>query len=299
MKIHQMFETGRPVLSFEVFPPKRDGDISSIYKTIEDLAQVGPDYISVTYGAAGSERGNETLHIASTIKREYGIEALAHLTGVKADEAEIGKILDLYNAYDIQNILALRGDLDTHDLNDINGTPSNGRFKYASELIAHIKKTDRFSIGAACYPEQHIEARSRTTDLIHLKEKVDAGADFLVTQLFFDNEKFYDFRNEARSLDIDVPITVGIMPVLARKQIERIVALSGAYLPEKFKKILVKYEHKPAVLQDAGIAYACEQIVDLLSSGVDGIHIYVMNKPEVARRILDNIGGIMKAELWK
>ena len=293
MKIHQMFETGRPVLSFEVFPPKRDGDISSIYQTIEDLAQVGPDYISVTYGAAGSERGSQTLHIASAIKREYGIEALAHLTGVKADEAEIEKILDLYDAHDIQNILALRGDLETND------TPGSNRFRYASDLITHIKKTDRFSIGAACYPEQHIEARSRTTDLIHLKEKVDAGADFLVTQLFFDNEKFYDFRTEARSLDIDVPITVGIMPVLARRQIERIVALSGAYLPDKFKKILVKYEHKPAALQDAGIAYACEQIVDLLSSGVDGIHIYVMNKPEVARRILDNIGGIMKAELWK
>ncbi len=287
MKIHDMFKSGKPVLSFEIFPPKRDGDVASVIRTIDELAVLKPNYISVTYGAAGSERGLDTVRMASKIKNEYQIEALAHLTSVGASEVDIKKILTIYKEHNLENILALRGDLDP------SAAESSRDFKYAADLVSFIKKEGDFSIAAACYPESHIEARSKTTDLIYLKDKVENGVDFLVTQLFFDNEQFYSFRNEVRSLDINIPITVGIMPVLNRKQIERMVALSGASLPDKFKKILVRYEDKPSALQDAGIAYACEQIVDLLSSGIDGIHLYVMNKPEVAQRIVRNISSIL------
>jgi len=289
MKINQIFEKKKPVLSFEIFPPKRDGDVNSIYKTIDELAQLSPDYISVTYGAAGSERSNATLDIASFIKREYQIESLAHLTCVSSSKDEIEHIFDKFEEEGIENILALRGDL-TEELR-----ASNRPFEYASDLISYIKDTRTFSVGAACYPEGHVEAKSRTVDLIHLRDKVNKGADFLVTQLFFDNEKFYDFRNEVRALDIDIPITVGIMPVLNAKQIQRMVALSGASLPEKFQKIMTKYEHKPQALHDAGIIYASEQLVDLLSNGVDGIHLYVMNKPEIARQLVNNVSNVLKA----
>ncbi|GAB6108791.1 methylenetetrahydrofolate reductase [NAD(P)H] [Fusibacter bizertensis] len=287
MKIHKMFESGKPVLSFEIFPPKRDGDVASVIRTIDELAVLKPNYISVTYGAAGSERGLDTVKMASRIKNDYQIEALAHLTSVGASEEDIRRILSIYREHNIDNILALRGDLDPN-------APLQSRdFKYAADLVSFIKKEGDFGIAAACYPESHVEARSKTTDLIFLNEKVRRGVNFLVTQLFFDNEQFYSFRNEVRSLDINIPITVGIMPVLNRKQIERMVALSGASLPDKFKKILRKYEDKPDALQDAGIAYACEQIVDLLSSGVEGVHLYVMNKPEIARRIVRNIASIL------
>lgn len=287
MKIHQLFEQKKPVLSFEIFPPKRNGDVQSVYKTIDELAKLSPDYMSVTYGAAGSERGEETVKIASRIKNDYKIEALAHLTCVDATKNELDHLLDGYANHQIENILALRGDFDALSNRGV------GDFKYASDLVTFIKAKNTFGIGAACYPEGHVEARSLTADLFHLKHKVSQGVDFLVTQLFFDNEKYYAFLNEMRSLDINVPITVGIMPVLNRKQIERMVELSGATLPEKFKKILVKYEHHPAALEDAGIAYACEQMVDLLSTGVQGLHLYVMNKPEVAKRLVNSLGSIL------
>lgn len=289
MRINEMFSESRPVLSFEIFPPKRDGDVLGVHHTIDVLAELKPDYISVTYGAAGSERGMDTVRMASRIKREHGIEALAHLTSIGVTKKEIDEILDIYRSEGIENILALRGDL------EVNAVPKASDFKYAADLVAHVKQNGHFGIGAACYPEGHIHARSKTTDLIYLRDKVQKGVDFLVTQLFFDTDLFYVFRNEVRSLDIEVPITVGVMPVLNRKQIERMVALSGASLPDKFKKILEKYEHNPVALQDAGIAYACDQIVDLLSTGVDGIHLYVMNKPEVAKRIVSNISGIMSS----
>lgn len=288
MKIHHLFEQKKPVLSFEIFPPKRNGDVQSVYRTIDALAKLEPDYMSVTYGAAGSERGEETFEIASRIKNTYNIEALAHLTCVNATKTELNQLLENYEKHQIENILALRGDFDSHTHR------TAGDFKYASDLIAFIKEQKPFGVGAACYPEGHIEARSLTADLINLKNKVNCGVDFLVTQLFFDNEKYYAFLNEVRSLDINIPITVGIMPVLNRKQIERMVELSGATLPEKFKKILVKYEHHPAALEDAGIAYACEQMVDLLSNGVQGLHLYVMNKPEVAKRLVNSLGCILR-----
>ncbi|MBS7527716.1 methylenetetrahydrofolate reductase [NAD(P)H] [Fusibacter paucivorans] len=289
MDIKTIFNKKKPVLSFEIFPPKRDGDLNSVYKTIDALAMLDPDYISVTYGAAGSERSNTTLDIAAFIRKQYQIESLAHLTCVSSSKDDVDRIFDKFEAAEIENILALRGDLPE-------GMATNNRaFQYAGDLIQYIKETRNFTVGAACYPEGHIEAKSRTVDLINLKQKTAQGADFLVTQLFFDNEKFYDFRREVRALDIDIPITAGIMPVLNKNQIERMVALSGASLPDKFKRIMSKYEFNPQALHDAGIIYASEQLVDLLSTGVDGIHLYVMNKPEVAKQLVDNVSNVLKA----
>jgi methylenetetrahydrofolate reductase (NADPH) len=289
MKINEIFEKKNTTLSFEIFPPKRDGDIKTIYNTLDELAVLKPDYMSVTYGAAGSEKGDKTIKIASAIKNKYQIEALAHLTCVGATNKEISEILKRFKNENIENILALRGDIPIGKENE------KREFGYASDLIKYIKKNNDFNVGGACYPEPHIEAKSRISDIINLKKKVDNGADFLVTQLFFDNNYYYDFMRDIRSIDIDVPVTVGIMPAINKRQIERMIKMCGITLPVKFKKIFDKYEDNPEALKDAGIAYASEQIIDLISSGVDGIHLYVMNKPEIAKRIVKNIGGILKA----
>lgn len=288
MKIHQLFEAKKPLFSFEIFPPKREGDIQSMLQTIDKLAVQKPDFISVTYGAAGTERSTSTLNMAEEIQSKHKIESLAHLTLAGAEKSDIDAILLEMKKRHINNVLLMRG-----DITENTPKPQNG-FKYASELIAYVKERYDFSIGAACYPEGHVEARSRTADLIHLKEKVAAGADFLISQLFFDNEKFYDFQNEARSLDIDIPIFAGVMPVLNKAQIERMTQLSGAALPDKFKRIVNRYEHNPDALMEAGIAYACEQIIDLLSYGVDGIHFYVLNKPNVSERVVNSVSAILK-----
>ena len=289
MKINKIFEKKNTTLSFEIFPPKRDGDIKTIYNTLDELAVLKPDYMSVTYGAAGSEKGDKTIKIASAIKNKYQIEALAHLTCVGATSKEISEILNRFRNQNIENILALRGDI------PIGKENKKREFDYASDLIKYIKKNNDFAVGGACYPEPHIEAKSRISDIINLKKKVDNGADFLVTQLFFDNNYYYDFMKDIRSIDINVPVTVGIMPAINKRQIERMVTMCGTTLPVKFKKIFDKYEDNPEALKDAGIAYASEQIIDLISSGVDGIHLYVMNKPEIAKRLVKNIGGILKA----
>ncbi len=289
MKINKIFEKKNTTLSFEIFPPKRDGDIKTIYNTLDELAVLKPDYMSVTYGAAGSEKGDKTIKIASVIKNKYQIEALAHLTCVGATSKEISEILNRFRNENIENILALRGDIPIGKENE------KREFGYASDLIKYIKKNNDFTVGGACYPEPHIESKSRISDIINLKKKVDNGADFLVTQLFFDNNYYYDFMKDIRSIDINVPVTVGIMPAINKRQIERMVTMCGTTLPVKFKKIFDKYEDNPEALKDAGIAYASEQIIDLISSGVDGIHLYVMNKPEIAKRLVKNIGGILKA----
>ncbi len=287
MKIHQ--SPNRPTYSFEIFPPKRDADMNQIFVTLEQIVQYRPDFISVTYGASGSQRGTETLDICAHIKEKHKIEPLMHLTCAGSDRATVDRILERAKEQGIENALLMRGDR----REDLTEEEQFGDFHHASELIEYAKARYDFSVGGACYPEGHVEARSVTSDLLHLRRKVRLGADFLITQFFFDNDKFYHFLNEARSIDIDIPILAGVMPVLNKNQIHRMVQLSGASLPEKFKRIMDRYEHNPAALQDAGIAYASEQIVDLLSSGVDGIHLYVMNKPEIARRITENIGSIL------
>ncbi|WIF95386.1 methylenetetrahydrofolate reductase [NAD(P)H] [Caminicella sporogenes] len=289
--IKYKFKNKRPLISFEIFPPKRDYPIDTIYNTIKALNDLRPDFISVTYGAGGSTK-DTTVEIASFIKNKYNLSSLAHLTCFTSSREDIDNILNSLKAHGIRNVLALRGDYPSG--NNLSYAISNG-YKYARDLIAHIRERGEFCIGAACYPEKHIECKSLNLDLIYLKEKVDAGVDFLITQLFFDNEIFYRFREKTSKLNIDVPILAGILPVLNKKQIERIVSLTGCTLPPKFLRILQKYEHNPEALKEAGIAYAVEQIVDLLSWGVDGVHIYTMNKAKTTRRILNSIKNIRGA----
>ena len=288
MQIKNIFSTKKPVISFEIFPPKKDSPIETIYKTIEGLKDLKPDFISVTYGAGGST-SNRTVEIASLIKHKYSLEALAHLTCIAATKQEIEGILNSLKDNGIENILALRGDLPQDPTFKF---PDPLHYQYAKDLILHIRSQGNFSVGAACYPEGHLECDDLDKDLNHLKQKVDTGADFLITQLFFDNELFYNFMDRMLKARIDIPVTAGIMPVLNKKQIERITSLCKASLTKKFIRIMERYEHNPEALKEAGIAYATEQIIDLLSWGVDGIHIYTMNRPEVTRKIVENISTI-------
>ena len=289
MFITDIFKQRNPVVSFEIFPPNKQSKINTIYNTIESLAMLQPDYMSVTYGATGvTDSKNLTLKLASFIKNELKIESLAHLTCIDSSKKQIHDKLLAIKEQGIDNVLALRGDL------PLNYQNLQGDFNYASDLITEIKSNFKLSIGAACHPEGHIEAKSRVLDLINLKKKVDSGADFLISQLFFNNQEFYSFLKEVRLLNINIPVVAGIMPVVNTKQIQRITTLCGANVPEKFKKIMVKYQYNKQALIDAGIAYASEQIIDLLSSGVDGVHIYVMNRPEIAKRLISNISSVVK-----
>lgn len=292
MFIKNLFLNKKPVISFEIFPPKKDYSIESIYKTIDALAPLNPDYISVTYGAGGDTSKNATVEIASIIKNKYNIESLAHLTCIASSKKEIDNILDELKKNNIENVLALRGDF-PQDPNL--KFPNPIHYTYAVDLVEHIKKDSYFCIGGTCYPEGHIECRSIVDDLFNLKNKVEKGTDFLITQLFFDNNIFYNFKEKTELMKIDIPIEVGIMPVVNSRQIKRITSLCGAHVPDKFVKILDKYIDRPEALKDAGIAYATEQIIDLLSSGIDGIHIYTMNNPEVAKKIVANISSIVTA----
>jgi len=286
MKIAEMFGKGKTILSFEVFPPKKTSSIETVYNTIEQLTDLKPAYISVTYGAGGNLANNSTCEIASAIKNKYNTEAMAHVTCVNCTKSDLETILGRFNEAGIENILALRGDINP----DI---PPKTDFRYASELVTFIKEHGDFGISGACYPEVHAEAPDMITDILNLKKKVDAGAETLVTQLFFENSAFYDFRDKARIAGINVPISAGIMPVTNKSQIERMVTLCGASLPQKFTKMIQKYEFNQEALIDAGIAYAADQIVDLISNGVEGIHLYTMNNPYVARKITEIIGKLL------
>ena len=290
MLIKDIYKKKKPVVSFEIFPPKKDYPVESVYKTIESLSDLNPDFISVTYGAGGSSR-DRTVEIASTIKNKYNIESLAHLTCVSSTKNEIDDVLDDLKYHNVENILAMRGDIPSDPDFDF---PNPLHFKYAKDLICRVSDKNCFSIGAACYPEGHIEAISKSADLKYLKEKVDNSVDFLITQLFFDNELFYEFMEKIDLMGIKVPVSAGILPVLNVNQMNRIVQLSGCSVPPKLKRILDKYEHNPEALKEAGTAYATEQIIDLLSWGIDGVHIYTMNKPETTREIINNISKIRK-----
>ncbi len=288
MRISSLFGKNKVVFSFEVFPPKKTSPIDTIYKTLDDLKDLKPDFISVTYGAGGNAADTSTCDIASTIQSKYGIIPLAHLTCVNYTSKEIDQILDLLKNNGIKNILALRGDRNPN-------IPPKKEFSYASELIHYIKERGDFYISAACYPEGHVDAENLDQDIMYLKKKVEAGAQHLISQLFFDNSYFYNFLEKAREAGIDVPIQAGIMPVINKAQIERMVTLCGASLPPKFTKMMQRFEHSPEAIREAGIAYAVDQIVDLVSHGVDGIHLYTMNNPYVARRISESIKDIIKA----
>ena len=286
MKINSLFQRDRAVFSFEVFPPKKDSPIESVFDKLEEICALKPDFISVTYGAGGTGGHSRTVDIASKIKHDFHIESVAHLTCVNSTRAMIDETLDDFKANGIENILALRGDY-------TEGVEPQTDFRYASDLCAYIREKGDFDISGACYPETHVDAADEVEDVLNLKKKVDAGAQHLISQLFFDNEVFYRFLERTKIAGINVPIEAGIMPVTNKKQIERMVSLCGASLPPKFVKVMQRYESKPEALRDAGIAYAVEQIVDLLANGVDGIHLYTMNSPYVAEKITGAVGKLL------
>lgn len=286
MKLDTIFEKKKPVLSFEIFPPKRDKTLEDIDETLKVLCELEPDFISVTFGAGGSVHNNRTIELAKKIKKEYGIEPLVHLTCLHYSREEISGILKELKENGLENILALRGDRNP-DLED------KEDFRYASDLVQYIRQDDYFHVSGACYPEGHLEAADLEGDLRNLKKKVDCGVSHLISQLFFENDIFYSFLDRCRAAGIETPVEAGIMPVINRAQIERMVSLCGASLPEKFSRILQKYENRREALFDAGMAYAVNQVVELLAQDVDGIHIYTMNNPAVARQICDGIRNLI------
>jgi methylenetetrahydrofolate reductase (NADPH) len=288
MRIPELFEQKKPVFSLEIFPPKKKANIETIYDAVEQLTICNPDFISVTYGAGGNMADNSTCEIASTIKKKYGIESVAHLTCVNSSREDVKEMIGRFQAADIQNVLALRGDIVPDEV-------IKKDFEHANELAIEIQRkcNDDIEILGACYPEGHYESKSLDEDIQNLKYKIGAGVKVLITQLFFDNQLFYEFVGKARMLGIKVPISAGIMPIVNSRQIERTVALSGASLPPAFTKMIAQYENDPEGLFDAGIQYAVDQIRDLIKNGVDGIHLYTMNNPEVARRVYDAIKDLL------
>ena len=287
MNISRLFDSKKVIYSLEVFPPKKTTSIDTIYNTLYGLRGLRPDFISVTYGAGGSpSQKQKTCEIASMIRSEYGIEPVSHLTCVGSTKESVRSFLDQLKASGVSNVLALRGDK----------TPENGviDFKHADDLTRFIREyDDSFNVIGACYPEGHCEAASLDEDIENLKRKVDAGATHLISQLFFDNGQFYNFMDKVEKAGIRVPIEAGIMPVVNKSQIERTVSMCGASFPMKFSKMINKYADDPTALKDAGIAFATEQIIDLINNDVRGIHLYTMNRVEVATRITESISNIL------
>lgn len=286
MRIIDLFKSKKPVLAFEIFPPKPDVPVETIFDHLEKFAALKPDYISVTYGAGGSRKGR-TLEIAAKVKKTYNIESMAHFTCVGHTGEEIDGMLDSMHQSGLENILALRGDppADRPDLK-----LSSDIYRYASELVDHIRRVNNFCIAAAAYVEGHADSRRLSEDMAHLKEKVDAGVDFLITQLFFDNRLFYDFIEKAGRLGINCPITAGIMPVFKADQIKAITAKSGCSIPARLVLMMDKYQDNAEDMRKAGIEYASMQIRDLVENGVDGIHLYTMNRPKSTAEIITSAG---------
>ena len=287
MKLSTLWKEKTVTLSFEAFPPKKDSDFDSVRFAVEQIAELKPDFMSVTYGAGGGTSAY-TAEIARIVQTGHGVPALAHLTCVSSNRDRIHQELEHLKAAGIENILALRGDYpEGYD-------PAAPRdYRYAADLVREIKAYGGFCIGAACYPEGHTECRSQEEDLLHLKEKVACGVDFLTTQMFFDNSALYSFLFRAQRVGIDLPVLAGIMPVTNTAQITRILSLSGTTLPTRFRMILDKFRDRPDAMKQAGIVYAAEQIVDLVANGIRGIHVYTMNKPDVAARLRDNLSEVL------
>lgn len=282
MKINKLFEQEKPVFSLEIFPPKKTSAIEGIYKTLDELAMVKPDFISVTYGAGGGKAGQQTCDLASYIKNNLGVEPLAHMTCVNSSEEEVRANLERLKEHNIENVLALRGDR-------VEGGIENPKFAHANELAELIRANSTMNIAGACYPEGHSECESIDADIENLKYKIDAGVTHLITQLFFDNEQFYVFMDKLRKSGIDTPVEAGIMPIVTTRQLERTVALSGASLPADFTRMVSRYSQNPEALHHAGIAYAIEQIHELLEHGVQGVHVYTMNNARVAKEIYEGV----------
>ena len=291
MKLSELFQKDGLMLSFEVFPPKTDTAFDSVKTATEEIAKLRPSFMSVTYGAGGGT-SKYTLEIAKNIKAEYGVPTLAHLTCVSSTKETVHqRIVDMKEA-GIQNVMALRGDL-TPELMD--SDRSGWTYHHAVDLIRELKECGAdFCIGGACYPEVHPESSNQAEDIRYLKEKVDAGCSFLTTQMFFDNNLLYNFLYKIREQGITVPIIPGIMPITNAKQVARSIQLSGSFMPQRFKSLVDKFGSSPAAMKQAGIAYATDQIIDLYANGIKNVHVYSMNKPDVAAKIQDNLSAIIK-----
>ena len=291
MKLNELFEENKLSLSFEVFPPKTDTAFESVKHATEEIAKLHPSFMSVTYGAGGGT-SRYTLDIAKNIKEQYDVPTLAHLTCVSSTKETVKNKIAQIKTAGIQNIMALRGDL-TPELE--NSDRSQWAYRHAIDLIRDIKESgEDFCIGGACYPEIHPESENQEQDIKYLKEKVDAGCSFLTTQMFFDNNLLYNFLYKIREAGITVPVIPGIMPITNANQVERAIKLSGSFMPQRFKSLVDKFGHSPEAMKQAGIAYATDQIIDLFANGIKNVHVYSMNKPDVAEKIQSNLSEILK-----
>ena len=285
MRISDLLKREGVTFSLEVFPPKTSEKYTETAEKAMEIARLNPDFMSVTYGAGGGT-GEFTAGIAEEIQNRFGVPTLAHLTCVSSGRDHVMKMLEVYREKGIENILALRGDI-----------PADGKvstdYKYAVELIRDIRENGDFCIGGACYPEVHPESANSREDILHLKEKVDAGCDFLTTQMFFDNALYYSFLYRIREAGIGVPVLPGIMPITNANQIARAIKLSGSFIPHRFLSLVDKFGDKPEAMKQAGIVYATDQIIDLFANGIKNVHVYTMNKPDVAAKIMENLSAIL------
>ena len=290
MKITDIIKEGRPALSFEVFPPKTDSGFATVKHAVEEIAKLSPSFVSVTYGAGGGT-SRYTMELAKTIKENYGVTTLAHLTCVSSDRETVHARIREIKEYGFENVMALRGDL-TPALEQTDR--SKWDYQHASELVKELRESGAdLCIGGACYPEVHPESPNSRVDIDNLKLKVDSGVDFLTTQMFFDNNLFYRFMYKIREAGIKVPVIPGIMPITSAKQVDRAIKLSGSFMPQRFTSLVDHFGGDEASMKQAGIVYATDQIIDLYANGFTNVHVYSMNKPDVAARIQDNISSIL------
>ena len=291
MKLIEILNRNKLSLSFEVFPPKTDTAFDSVRHATEEIAKLRPSFMSVTYGAGGGT-SQYTLDIAKNIKEAYGVPTLAHLTCVSSTRETVREKIAAIKAAGIENVMALRGDIPADRMDE---DRSLWHYRHAVELVRELKEADAdFCIGGACYPEVHPESGHQKEDSAYLKDKVDTGCDFLTTQMFFDNNLFYNFMYKIREAGITVPVIPGIMPITAAGQVERAIRLSGSFMPQRFKALVDKFGSDTAAMKQAGIAYATDQIIDLYANGITNVHVYSMNKPDVAEKIQANLSDILK-----
>ncbi|MBR5773682.1 MAG: methylenetetrahydrofolate reductase [Clostridia bacterium] len=290
MKLTDVLKENKFSLSFEVFPPKTSASYDSVREATQEIAKLRPSFMSVTYGAGGGT-SDYTLDMARIIKDKYNVSSIAHLTCVSSTREQVARMVRSFEQAGIKNIMALRGDIPKDKMGE---DRSNWHYRYATDLIADIKSiSSDFCIGGACYPEVHPESANQKEDILHLKEKVEAGCEFFTTQMFFDNNLLYNFLYKIREAGITIPVVAGIMPITNANQVDRAIKLSGSFMPQRFKTLIDKFGNYPDAMMQAGIAYATDQIIDLYANGITHVHVYSMNKPEVAARIQRNLSDIL------